>query len=375
MAMRIAVRNGRRTNFFMIDNSFMDHYAAKVGGSGLAVYCVLQRCADSQTRLTWISACKIAEILEIDRSTVYRKLKELEDLRLISSMRKRERTIYNVLDVPAPRPQAATTPLFDGIGADASETPVWPPEVRMDSTNASDSHSCDDGVVPTRPFFSPVQRPIAPVQRTGRTGETCNKEEQDSLNKTQEQDFFNKSSEKKNNAIHETAQRVIAILGLRDDSLDAAIAAVEMKVDQTKLSMDGVVQEIVTAANLAERRRVDKKVFLNDFLADALSHEVLGDLGLPDTHSMAGTVKAALKAESSYSDMALRSAASLITASAMEDSARAVVIDRFYFEHAKWRSNGRVSRAEQRKLGNLEVNARVKQRLREKFGAAGVDQR
>ena len=111
MQTKEGVRSGRRANFFITENRFIDCYAAKVGGSGVAVYSILQRCANSETRETWISACKMAEVLDIDKSTVYRKLKELEDLRLIKTMRTREKTIYIVLEVPPPRPQSGSTPL------------------------------------------------------------------------------------------------------------------------------------------------------------------------------------------------------------------------------------------------------------------------
>ena len=87
--MRESVRSGRRANFFITENRFIDCYARKVGGSGVAVYSILQRCANSETRETWIGADKMAEVLDLDRSTVYRYLKQLEDLRLIETLRTR----------------------------------------------------------------------------------------------------------------------------------------------------------------------------------------------------------------------------------------------------------------------------------------------
>jgi hypothetical protein len=65
--------------------------------------------------------------------------------------------------------------------------------------------------------------------------------------------------------------------------------------------------------------------------------------------------------------------ATLITSAALADRSKGLTVDRFYFENVKWRSNVRVNKAEQRKLDNLEVNARVKQRLREKFGGSKLD--
>jgi antitoxin component of RelBE/YafQ-DinJ toxin-antitoxin module len=378
MAMREAVRSGRRANFFITENRFIDHYAAKVGGSGVAVYSILQRCANSETRETWISAGKMAEVLDIDKSTVYRKLKQLEDLRLIKSLRTREKTIYVVLAVPPPRPEAGPTPLFDAIeGTGEVPESLWSPEasVRMSFISTLDSSSRDHAIASVQHEVASMPHFVAPVQPTNCISEKRNKEEQDSLNKTQEQDPFNKNWEQDNPTIKETAQRVLNTLGLPPTSLNAAIAAVQMKAKHTKATPDGVLQDICTASNFADRRGTDKKDFLDDFLARNLAEQILKNLGLPVTNSMVITVTAAVKAEVTFSkDLPMEAVAEFITNAALEDSRKGAALDRFYFENVKWRSNGRgVSRAEQRTLDNLEVNARVKQRLRDKFGTSRVD--
>ena len=83
-------------------------------------------------------------------------------------------------------------------------------------------------------------------------------------------------------------------------------------------------------------------------------------------------VEAAVVAEVNYTGISVQEAAKLITNAAIEDRNRGITINKFYFEDVKWRqekrSNVRASKAEQRKLDNLEVNARAKQRLREKLG-------
>jgi len=364
MQTREVVRSGRRANFFIIENRFIDCYAAKVGGSGVAVYSILQRCANSETRETWVSAQKMAEVLDIDKSTVYRKLKELEDLRLIKTMRTRDKTIYVVLDVPPPRPEAGPIPLFDAVDFNKqNQHSTWPPvaTVRASSICAIDSFECDASV-------APEQQQIAPAQPLSGTGKKCNKEEQDLLNKKYEQNLLNKNEEQNKPEIRETAQRIINILSLQDTLLHAAMTAVQMKVRQTKLSMDGALQEIVTAANHAERKGISRSKFLEDFLANALAQQISEDLHLPATNSLISTITAAVKAEAGYTGSSLQEVAALITRAALEDGRRGIAIDRFYFENVKWRSNGRVSKAEQRTLDNLEANARVKQRLRERFG-------
>ncbi len=380
MAMREAVRSGRRANFFITENSFIDHYAALVGGSGVAVYFVLQRCANSETRETWISASRVAELLGIDRSTVYRKLKELEDLRLIRSMRTREKTIYVVLAVPPPRPKIGPAPLFDNIEAEPVDAhSVWPlstvpPSINCAGTN--DSHCGDSSVASAQHTVASGQRTVAPAQLVCRSGENANKEEQDSVNKTQEQYFFNKNWEDDETKVQETACRVLNVLELPESSLAAAVAAVRQKARTTRLSSDGVVQEIATAARYAERRGIETRDFLDDFLAQASAQKILNDLGLPVTNSLVATVTAAIKAEVGYSGgLPVEEVTAFITTAALDDSRRGVVLDRFYFENVKWRVNARISKAERRTLDNLDVNARVKQRLRERLRAPGVDHR
>jgi hypothetical protein len=208
------------------------------------------------------------------------------------------------------------------------------------------------------------------MQHARLAGEKHNKEEQDVFNKTQEQDLFNKNGEQDDTEIKVTAQRILNILGLPNTSLTAAMAAVQVKARQTKLSMDGVVQDIVTAANYADRRGIERNEFLDDFLAHTSAQQILKNLGLPVTNSMLVTVTAAVKAEATYTGgLPIEKAATQITNAALEDNRRGVAIDRFYFENVKWRSHG-VSKAERRTLDNLEVNARVKQRLRERLGGA-----
>lgn len=364
--MREAVRSGRRANFFITENRFIDCYAAKVGGGGVAVYSILQRCANSETRETWISASKMAEVLDINKSTVYRHLKQLEDLRLIKSMRTREKTIYVVLPVPSPRPEAVSTPLFDAINLEtADQDSNWLPVAEAGTSLNSEIDSLESH---SRVASAPQQ--VASVRPINRASENRNKEEQDSLNKTQEQDLLNKTHEAKNTRILETAQRIIDILRLPNTFISTATAAVELMHKGTKLSMDGIVQDIVTTANHAERRGVDKSKFLEGFLAQTLAQQIVEDLSLTATNSLTSTVAAAVKAEAAYQRFSLEKAAALIKNAGLEDRSRGASIDRFYFENTKWRSNVRASKAEQRKLDNLEVNARVKQRIRERLGTS-----
>ncbi|HEX8815118.1 MAG TPA: helix-turn-helix domain-containing protein [Terriglobales bacterium] len=363
----VAVRNGRRANFFITENRFIDCYAAKVGGSGVAVYSILQRCANSETRETWISADKMAEILDMDRSTVYRQLKQLENFRLIRSMRTGGRTIYVVLPVPPPPREATSTPLFDAIDSKSTEGHfVWSP-VAPERASCADEiglHAYDISVASAQPS-------VASAQQFGRADEKCNKEEQDPLNKTQNQDSFSKIFGPTTTEVQEAAQRVLNIFpGTRRN---AAVAAVEIEVKESGLSTEAVVEEIWKKATRADRKHVPRERFFDEYLSKRLAERVLDMINLPATHNAVTTVMASLRAEARDRETSLEETAGAVVAAAIDDRRKGVMIDRFYFENCKWRANGRVSKSEQRKLDNLEVNARVKQRFREKLGVSRVD--
>jgi hypothetical protein len=197
---------------------------------------------------------------------------------------------------------------------------------------------------------------------------TCNTHEEP-LPMGQNHDFFGKAVEQQRSEVTEGAQRILLILGLRDALLSAAIAAVEIEVKQTKLSMDGIVQRITDDANRAQRLGVSNEEFLADYLAQASARKMLGVLNLPITRNSVSRLAAVLQAEAKDIGLPIEDAAKQITQAASEERRRGGKVDIFYFEDVKWRSSGRVDKAEQRKLNNLEVNARVKQRYRERFGA------
>lgn len=170
--------------------------------------------------------------------------------------------------------------------------------------------------------------------------------------------------------IEQGARRILRILGLPDSSLHAGFAAVEAEAKRTRLSVDGIVQQITTEANRAERLGVGREEFLENFLAQTCSRRVLGILNLPITNNFVSRIAAVLKAESKDTGLSLEATANRVTQAASEDRRKGTRIDIFYFEDVRWRSNATANKAEQRKLDNLEVNARVKQRIRQRFGAS-----
>jgi hypothetical protein len=345
IVMRENIRSGRKANFYITENSFIDHYAKAVGPMCAMVYNVLERYMNSETRSTWVGTSKIAQVVGTTQRTVQRNLKTLEEFKLIKILRTASATIYVVLPVP-PRPKEATIPLFDAVD---DQDIVW----QVD-TAVAEATQVSFGTTPLSHYTT-----TASQERD--SGDTPNKEEQN---------LFNKTHEQENHEIKKTSQRILKILELPDSSLPAAEAAVGLKVRQTKLSMDGILQRIVTDANLAERMGTSKQKFLEDFLAQTCAQEILDNLSLPITNSLISIVTAAVKAEAKDTGLSIEEAATRITSAATEDRRSGTSIDRFYFENVKWRANARPNKAEKRKLDNLEANARAKQRLRERFSVS-----
>jgi Helix-turn-helix domain len=298
--MREAVRSGRKANFYITENSFIDHYARQVGPVGIAVYHVLERHMNCETRSTWIGTARMAELLNLSQRTIQRTLKTLEDLKLIRILRTATMTTHVIVPVP-PRAKHATIPLFDQVPdqfiplendavtseetpVSASTTPLSRHTTHASSTTTSASHTAT----------------IPSLTRDSR--DALYKEEQNLLNKTFDQD------DKPSPALQKSTRQMIAMLGM------------------------------------------------------------------PATESNRRMIEAALIAETDYTGQSVEEAAELIAKAAIHDRECGIPINKFYFEDAKWRQargqNGRLNRAEQRKLDNLAVNARVKQRFRDLLGTS-----
>ena len=135
--------------------------------------------------------------------------------------------------------------------------------------------------------------------------------------------------------------------------------------------MDGIVQHLATEAHRLERfEKTLPEEFLDNFLAQSSARLVLEIVNLPTGKSHISRIAAVLKAESKDTGLDLQDTANRITRFATEGRLKGERIDIFYFEDMRWRSNVRLNKAEQRKLDNLEVNARVKQKIRERLGAS-----
>lgn len=365
--MKYAVQSGRRANFFITENRFIDCYAAKVGGSGVAVYSILQRCANSETRKTWISASRMAEVLAMDRSTVYRKLKELEDLRLIKSIRERDKTTYYVLQVPSPRPEMGSAPLFDGIDPQTvDQDSTWPsvaPE-RMSCTDTNELYEGDYSV-------AHMQHGVAQVQHSRRSSENRNKEEQDLENKTTEQDVRgNKSVRHPSPQITESAERITDRFGLPTQLVATVVTAIEYQMEHGGLSVNAATARLGTAMNLAVRKRESPMAqFLADYPARVLAEKTIDRLDLTETVSLVSVVTASIKAEARYTGLSLEDTAMGIMRAAMEDRQAGIPVNKFYFEDTKFRRSAnagrnkgeqrldRINRAREKAIENIKLRS------------------
>jgi len=312
------IRSGRRANFYITENSFIDHYAAKAGLGGIAVYHVLERYMNSETRSTWVGTAKIAQILDLSQRTVQRHLKTLEDLGLIRVIRSATMTVYVVLPVPQP-PKTATVPLFDGVseedilhvGAIDAGWATSPSRAKTPETQ---------GVTLESHGTTPSSEAATMFPRLDDISDAPNKEEQESFNKTYKQE-----------------EQIKHFRSLGHSS-----------------GRDTTSADAFTAALPAARR-------------------IMSVLALPGTPGNLTKVAAAVASEADLNRSTPVAAAESITRQAIRDRSQGVHIDGFYFEGAKWR-RGKVpnagTKAEQRKFANLEVNARVKQRFKERFGSS-----
>lgn len=347
--MRESVRSSRRANFYITENSFIDHYARDVGPAGVAVYHALERHVNCETRSTWVSTKKIAELLNLSQRTVQRTLKILEDVRLIRIIRTETMTTYVIVPVP-PKGKMAAVPLFDDLHIG---------DIHVAAATSTSSQT------------TPASRVATSVSPASDIHDAPNKEEQDLVNKTQEQELFNKELE---NALPtaRTARRILNILGLPDVLLGAAMAAAKSEAIGSDLSEDGIVTKICTEANREERRGIPRIEFLNEYLARTRAEQILEVTEVSATDDAIRIVMKSLKAEAKYRNMSLDETASWIAESAIKDRKQGVHIDKYYFERTKWREDRKagarygINKAEQRKLDNLEANARFQQRLRER---------
>ena len=338
--MREAVRSGRRANFYITENSFIDHYAREVGTTGVAVYHVLERHANCDTRSTWIGTAKMAKLLNVDQRTIQRTIKKLESLRLIRIVRSENMTTFFIVPVPPPA-RTTSAPLFD-------EMPDSVLDDNADDDDMDVASATSESRVTTFASHTATSRSRSATftPHPGDIPVGAYKEEQNLSNKTLEQGA---------SPAQESAQRILAIFRLPAKLLHSVLDVVEAEVRHTGLSMEGSVARITTAANLEERRGIPIEKFLDNFLARIFAEEIVGFLHLPATNNLIFTVAESVKAETKQSGSSAKEAAKRIAAAASEDRRKGTSINKFYFEDMKWRDGNGSGRSKSTAERNLDA--------------------
>jgi hypothetical protein len=102
---------------------------------------------------------------------------------------------------------------------------------------------------------------------------------------------------------------------------------------------------------------------------DTFTKETLDDLGL--SQWLKAAVRDSIQREAKWKSITLEQSANFIRRESFDAQAAGRLIDEFWFKESKFRSwrsnNGKINKAEQRKLDNLEVNERVKKRIRRRL--------
>jgi DNA-binding MarR family transcriptional regulator len=249
-----SVRSGRKANFYITENSFIDNYARDAGPIGIAVYHVLERYMNCETRSTWVGTAKMANILNVSQRTVQRHLKTLEDLKLIRILRTETRTIYIIMPVPPRAKAAPTIPLFDAI----TEEDV----LRIGDASVAWATSMSHDTTPMTPRATSMSR-------NSDTNDAPYKEEQNLFTKTQEQDSKgNKTLEPPTTETivartQKGVLRIVQLLGMPETQANLRIveAAIKAEIQYAGRSPDDAVSVIAGAA-INDR---DKGVPINKF--------------------------------------------------------------------------------------------------------------
>jgi DNA-binding transcriptional ArsR family regulator len=378
--MREAVRSGRRANFYITENSFIDHYAREVGTTGIAVYHALARHANCETRSTWVGTAKVAELLGVEQRTVQRALKKLESLNLIRIIRSSNMTTYFLIPVPA-RPKTATViPLFDQIPDQefTDENTAAEEDATSTSSIASFlSRHATHASSPTSPVSFPATSTSQSTTVQSRSRDIRDipyKEEQNLGNNTFEQEYF---TEQEILTAQECANRIIDRLerdskGNIPTTIGSVVEIVRAEARHTGRPISGSVSRITTAWNLASRYGISPEIFLENYIPRILAKGLIENLQLAATNGFISTVAEAVKAEAKRMGCSQEEATKFIRGKALDESLGGGALKLSYFENMKWRNSNatykpsastqRSERTKQNILDGLALAAEISRR-------------
>lgn len=130
----------KRAHFFSMDNDIIDIHAKTIGALGVAIYTTLARYANRKTGECWPAIGRLAQTLQLARSTVKLYLRKLEEAGLIAIRERQDAAgdptsnCYTLLD---PSPSAIDKRLAAKKAMAASEggrPPADPPPIATQPT-------------------------------------------------------------------------------------------------------------------------------------------------------------------------------------------------------------------------------------------------
>ena len=161
-----------RPHTFRLDNCVIDDYAAEMGAIGVAIYAVLQRCADRTTGQCWPSVSTMAATLSLSKKCVTKYLHHLTRLGLIDIAPRytaegdHTSNLYTVHDPTQTEALQRRRRQRGGSPADGGRSPdALPPEDR--------GHLVTDGGAPGAYEQVPEEQFLTRVPTTKTAGQPC----------------------------------------------------------------------------------------------------------------------------------------------------------------------------------------------------------
>lgn len=95
------IRSTKKGNWHWIDKKILHQYGKRLKPAGIAVYNALASFANSETQTCFPTQKTMAELIEVSRRTIIRKIKLLKELVLIRVEKKKGRCHYQLLKLKA----------------------------------------------------------------------------------------------------------------------------------------------------------------------------------------------------------------------------------------------------------------------------------
>ncbi len=163
-------RNFKDGGWFRVHNRLLDQYAPEIGPNGIAIYCVMARCADNETQeIQKKTLDDIAELAGMGKSTVQKHLATLIDLGLVeivtSHVPRKKTTVYRLPEIPERKhvPKRIIYPRPSAPDDGASLSWTIPPDEQVVSP---ENIPPDEQVIPPDEQVVPPDEQVVPSPTT-----------------------------------------------------------------------------------------------------------------------------------------------------------------------------------------------------------------